>query len=715
MKPFPPRFLPIFASSILVLSAIPSSSRAEVRPEREVRIACVQGDVRLSRGDGKHIDLDKAWEEAQSGDLAEQGYALSTGNGRAEIDFENGSSVFLAENSLLLFKEISAPGKRYVTRMTLATGTATFSLHPVAYEHFYLDTPTDTLTISPTDYFYVRIGAYLDATAFTPQAAEGDTIGRPYLPDLYIAKGHTAYFRGGELIEYPDLNRTPSSAHADEANSTGSFSSETHSSAFGEVGLLPLTPAGFALQPASPSPRAPQEWIPVPAAIMSQASAARASRAPTEWDNWVSTRMNERTDEMAAALKASGLSSPIPDLADLNSHGTFFPCEPYGTCWEPTEPTEPTPQLESAAQPALDQQLAFEQQSVSRLPLRGAELLAAGPSLPAAESARQQSPASTQSNTGFQPQTIQWQESWADDCGYSQSRTVTRVAHSQAELQEILRQRQSAQRRRPSGFFDPSDCYAGNWIYYRHHYARVMPRVPKIPPGCNGKCPPIHPPHPLWVRVGNKVGFVPRHPNDVPGKPPLNLKNGLFLPPSKPGERLQQAAWDSSQKVKVLDKVPSEVQREPSPRGPAVRTPDIHGRLVEPIHDGPRVPHQSEAHISYSYKTHTFTMPATLKGGKSTEVAVGGIRSNGKVGSFADGHSNSYASSFAHTTAAASYNGGSSRFGGYSGGHFSGSSSSSGGGHSSGSSSSGSFSAASHSSGGASSAASSGGGGGHAH
>src|SRR5277367_447964 len=125
MKPSSPRLLSIFASSFLVLSAIPSTSRAEDRPERDVRIVYVQGDVRLSRGDGKRIDLDKGWEEAQSGALAEQGYALSTGDGRAEIDFENSSSVFLAENSLLLFNEISAAGKRFVTRMTLATGTAT--------------------------------------------------------------------------------------------------------------------------------------------------------------------------------------------------------------------------------------------------------------------------------------------------------------------------------------------------------------------------------------------------------------------------------------------------------------------------------------------------------------------------------------------------------------------------------------------------------------
>jgi hypothetical protein len=32
-------------------------------------------------------------------------------------------------------------------------------------------------------------------------------------------------------------------------------------------------------------------------------------------------------------MKASGLTSPIPGLADMDGQGTFFKCPPYGTCW----------------------------------------------------------------------------------------------------------------------------------------------------------------------------------------------------------------------------------------------------------------------------------------------------------------------------------------------------------------------------------------------
>ena len=39
---------------------------------------------------------------------------------------------------------------------------------------------------------------------------------------------------------------------------------------------------------------------------------------------------------MSDAMKAAGLTAPVPGLDALNGQGQFFACEPYGTCWEPT-------------------------------------------------------------------------------------------------------------------------------------------------------------------------------------------------------------------------------------------------------------------------------------------------------------------------------------------------------------------------------------------
>src|SRR5260370_3932953 len=113
--------------------------------------------------------------------------------------------------------------------------------------------------------------------------------------------------------------------------------------------------------------------------------------------------------------------------------------------------------------------------------------------------------------------------------------------------------------------------------------------------------------------------------------------------------------------------------------------------------------------IVYDYKSQKFMMSASaVAGAKSREVPVGGIASNGRVASFADGHSGRYADSFGRTSAAASYNGGGHNSGAsYGGGrgwgsYSSGSSYSGGGGYSASHSSSSSGGSSSHSSGGSS-------------
>ena len=176
MKFFSSRTPLLVLLSSLLLSIAPQALGSQGREDREVLIASVQGDVRISNGKDHHTDLDTPWQEALGGELVVEGSALSTGNGRAEIEFENGSTVYLAENSLLLFKELRAPGDRVVSRMALATGTATFSMQPTITESFFIDTPTAQLALSETEKFFVRIDAYLDGTAITAEGQKGQMV-----------------------------------------------------------------------------------------------------------------------------------------------------------------------------------------------------------------------------------------------------------------------------------------------------------------------------------------------------------------------------------------------------------------------------------------------------------------------------------------------------------------------------------------------------------
>jgi hypothetical protein len=89
---------------------------------------------------------------------------------------------------------------------------------------------------------------------------------------------------------------------------------------------------------------------------------ARQSKASNDWDQWVYARVQARSTAMQAALKASGLSSPIPGLTDMYASGTFSPCAPYGTCWEPAP--------QSAAPSQASQQPAPRQPSAGRQPFK---------------------------------------------------------------------------------------------------------------------------------------------------------------------------------------------------------------------------------------------------------------------------------------------------------------------------------------------------------
>ena len=91
---------------------------AKVDPEI-VRLSYIQGDVRFSRGDAKGPNLEKDWEQAAVNLPILKNYSLATGNGRAEIEFEYGSVVYLAENSVLLFNTASVTNGVPVTELEL--------------------------------------------------------------------------------------------------------------------------------------------------------------------------------------------------------------------------------------------------------------------------------------------------------------------------------------------------------------------------------------------------------------------------------------------------------------------------------------------------------------------------------------------------------------------------------------------------------------------
>jgi hypothetical protein len=678
-------FLAIFAISF---SLVPYVSAAEKPDAPLTRLSVVQGDVRLSFGDGKHPNLTEQWQQAETGVLLEQGASIATGDGRATIEFESGGSVYLAENSLLLFKQLSQDGDRSIARMSLVTGSATFSLKPVNNQSFFLETPTDKIEITAPDTYFARMDSYLDATAITPQGDKGEHVVRRGYPNLQIAEGQTMFFQRGDVLWLPQENPPAFPVGWRFAAWVNGEQLDAAAATLKASGFASLLPGGTALE-ALPNLDAAKDQITSYVESTQRLNFPVSHVQPaSDWDKWVYTQVRQREITTAAALKASGLSAPIPGLNDLYEHGTFSPCEPYGTCWEPTEPN-------------MARAAAIAQSPVPNV----------------------QAPAAGAANQVFQPQTVSWQQlDWRwGSCGNPTSSNISRVAHSPQELQELLRLRaQASSYSLQNQTWNNMSCYRDDWIFRHGHYLRVIPT--KTRPVCKG-CVRTHPPG-HWVRVGGKVGFVPAHPKDEAGKPPVNLKHGIFVPPAKAGEPVLHVDWDASQKVKILEKAPKEFQGAHSSHLSAASAPNIKAHLVAEATrpKSPSAANRGNPEIAYNYKSQKFMLSDHSAGSaKSKSVAVGGITSRGNVSSFAGEHSGKYAGEVGRNSVLSAYAGGGRSFGGpssgssYSGGGH-GSGSYSGGGHSSGSGSSGSSSSggSSHSSGGGggSSGGSSGGGGG---
>lgn len=120
-------------STVLSFSVSADSSHARI-----VRLSYVQGDVRFLRQfhEDSLTDPKAVWESAQLNLPIREGNALSTGNGRAEVEFENGAKAFLGANTTIEFYDLSLHDGSRVTRIVLRQGSASFYDHSVNGDYF---------------------------------------------------------------------------------------------------------------------------------------------------------------------------------------------------------------------------------------------------------------------------------------------------------------------------------------------------------------------------------------------------------------------------------------------------------------------------------------------------------------------------------------------------------------------------------------------------
>jgi hypothetical protein len=127
-----------------------------------------------------------------------------------------------------------------------------------------------------------------------------------------------------------------------------------------------------------------------------------------------------------------------------------------------------------------------------------------------------------------------------------------------------------------------------------------------------------------WVKTGGTKGFVPLHPHDVAGKPPINAKHGIFEPTGKKGEAVQLVAYNSSAPMKVLKDAPKEFSKDYYPPLQRAEAPRLEAHQVKEGFGSSRDVSMKAAGtpIRFDHKSDSFVLPMQIAQGNKTTMVT---------------------------------------------------------------------------------------------
>jgi FecR protein len=155
---------------------------------RIARLSFTQGDVQVQRPD-------EDWQSASINMPLQQGFRVATTDGRAEIQFESGLILRLAEDSILEFTELdNGQNSGRITKLNLTQGTiiVTADLRPT--DSFSVDAPNVQVTVFQPSRFRV------DTTQGDSWVGifAGDVMVKTETGETKVTKGHTFHISGAD-------------------------------------------------------------------------------------------------------------------------------------------------------------------------------------------------------------------------------------------------------------------------------------------------------------------------------------------------------------------------------------------------------------------------------------------------------------------------------------------------------------------------------------
>jgi FecR protein len=115
----------VVSVTVLALSSLVCGLTANAQDYshvRIVRLSFVEGEVQYQRPGAD-------WQDAKLNLPIQQGFRLQTTNGYAEVEFEQGLAIRLANNSTLEFADLSLLDSHRITKINLSAGTAVVTAH----------------------------------------------------------------------------------------------------------------------------------------------------------------------------------------------------------------------------------------------------------------------------------------------------------------------------------------------------------------------------------------------------------------------------------------------------------------------------------------------------------------------------------------------------------------------------------------------------------
>jgi FecR protein len=186
----------------------PSSTPSPVALATQiVRLSYVQGAVKVSTGLNGTPDLGKDWILAVVNFPIAEGATLATEDGRAEVEFENGSMIYLAEHSVLQFRQLRASRTGTSTKVKLVVGRATFALESNGHNEFSVKASDALLRLNSAKVF--RVESALDGAVFRVTEGSFNFSAVPPMKAFTVGPGEVFECANGMLSPAPNRQDAP--------------------------------------------------------------------------------------------------------------------------------------------------------------------------------------------------------------------------------------------------------------------------------------------------------------------------------------------------------------------------------------------------------------------------------------------------------------------------------------------------------------------------